>query len=797
MQNERVPAAGNARPVLLRTDEELEMGASVLGELEAICQIETAPDDSEETLEAAAVGVDLIFTCYAPITARVIAAADQLRGIVKYGVGVDSIDLEAAARRGIPVVHAPDYGTQTVADQAFALMIAAARKIPQVDRDLKAEGWLWPAEKYCGVDLAGKTIGIVGLGRIGKAMARRAAGFDMRRLVYDPYVDSGQLGWDDLEFGSLDQLLEVSDFLSLHCVLTDETSGLIGADELAKMKSTAILVNVSRGGLIDEVALIAALEGGQIAAAGLDVFAREPLAKGHPLLASDRVVCSPHFAFYSREAHARLERDCLEKIRALIHGELPPDVKNAALLARYTTAESTAGSPPGSDPALGEESAPAWQPDLSEGDMNCSPHRQSWDAQLGESSRAIVAEDSRLFMHQALSTPCLGAIERSEGIYLIDTDGRQLMDFHGNSAHQVGYGHPRVVAAIKEELDRLPFCPRRYTNRSAVLLAERLVALAPEGLDKILFAPCGSAAIGIALKVARYATGRYKTISMWDSFHGASLDAISIGGEAHFRDGLGPLLPGALHVPWPEVAGDAAAIESLLVAHGDVGAVIAEPMRCTTMKMPPAAYWQRVRRLCDQYGALLIFDEIPTALGRTGSWFCTEQSTVEPDMLVLGKGLGGAAFPLAAVLMRGTLDRMADRSVGHYTHEKSSLGSAAALATLEVIEAEELLLNARTLGQYALEELRAFARNQPLIAEVRGIGLSIGIEINTASRGLHDAAERIMYDCLRRGLSFKVSGGNVLTLTPPLVIQKWQLDEAMAILKQSIAATHDLQTGRC
>ena len=140
MQNERVPAAGNARPVLLRTDAELEMGASVLGELESLCQIKTAPDDSEETLEAAAVGVDLIFTCYAPITARVIAAADQLRGIVKYGVGVDSIDLEAAARRGIPVVHAPDYGTQTVADQAFALMIAAARKISQVDRDLKVGG---------------------------------------------------------------------------------------------------------------------------------------------------------------------------------------------------------------------------------------------------------------------------------------------------------------------------------------------------------------------------------------------------------------------------------------------------------------------------------------------------------------------------------------------------------------------------------------------------------------------------------------------------------------------------------
>ena len=219
-------------------------------------------------------------------------------------------------------------------------------------------------------------------------MARRAAGFDMRRLVYDPYVDSRQLGWDDVEFGSLDMLLEQSDFLSLHCVLTDETRGLIGANELAKMKSTAILVNVSRGELIDEAALIAALEGGEIATAGLDVFVREPLSKGHPLLASDRVICSPHFAFYSREAYGRLEQDCLEKIRALVHGELPRDIKNAALLAHYATGGSTSVS----DPAIQYSERNhllTWQPDLSEGDMNCSPHRQSWDAQLGESAQRI------------------------------------------------------------------------------------------------------------------------------------------------------------------------------------------------------------------------------------------------------------------------------------------------------------------------------------------------------------------------------------------------------------------------
>jgi 4-aminobutyrate aminotransferase len=760
-----------------------------MSELAALCRIETAPDDAPETLEAAAVDAELIYTCYAPITARVIAAASKLRGIVKYGVGVDSIDLEAAARRGIPVVHAPDYGTETVADQAFALLIAAARKIPLVDRDLKAAGWLWPAEKYCGVDLAGKTIGIVGFGRIGRAMARRAAGFGMRRLIYDPYVDAVSFRADELQFAPLAALLAEADFLSLHCVLSEETRGMIAAAELAEMKETAILINVSRGPLVDEQALIAALAAGRIAAAGLDVFAREPLGKGHPLLESDRVVCSPHFAFYSREAYQRLEQDCLEKIRTLLRGELPRDVKNAELLERY-------GNSPQNDFAA--EPAAVWQPDASEGDMNLSPHRQRWHDQLGAENRRLLDRDAKVFIHQALSTPCLSAIERSEGIYLIDADGRRIMDFHGNSAHQVGYGHPHVTAALKAELDRLPFCPRRYTCATSIRLAERLVEIAPAGLEKVLFAPGGAAAIGIAMKLARYATGCHKTISMWDSFHGASLDTISIGGEAHFRDGLGPLLPGALHVSWPQDVDDVLEIERLLAEHGDIGAVIAEPIRCTTIAAPPAAYWQRVRELCDRYGALLIFDEIPIALGRTGSWFYCEQVGVLPDMLVLGKGLGGAAFPIAAVLARRELDRFANRSLGHYTHEKSSLGAAAALATLEVIEAEDLLARARTLGQIALDQLRAFARVQPLIADIRGIGLSLAVEIGTESPGSSDAAERIMIDCLRQGLSFKVSAGNVLTLTPPLVIEEGQLDEALTILKQSIEAiARDVRPLRC
>ncbi len=777
---------GLMRPVLLRTDAELEMGGSVLEQLEALCQIKTASSDSEEVLVREVADAELIYTCYAPISASVIAAAPNLRGIVKYGVGVDSIDLEAAAGRGIPVVHAPDYGTETVADQAFALLMSVARQTPRIDRDLKRKGWLWPEKQYLGVDLAGKSMGIIGFGRIGRSMARRASGFGMRRLVYDPYVPSvsstGQT--DSLEFVSFEEVIEQADFLSLHCVLTDETRGILGAVELQKMKSTAIVINVSRGPLIDEQALINALERREIAGAGLDVFAKEPLAEDHPLLDMEQVVLSPHFAFYSREAYERLEKDCLEKIGSLVAGKLPKDVKNVDLL----TAQGRHGPPAKAKEILG------YQPDVSEGDMNLSPHRQKWQEQLGAENQEMLDRDNQVFIHQALSTPCLSGLTETEGIYLKDVDGRRWMDFHGNSAHQIGYGHPHVKAAVQEELERLPFCPRRYTNDTAIRLAERLIEIAPKGLDKVLFAPGGAEAVGIAMKLARYATGCHKTISMWDSFHGATLETISIGGEAHFRDGLGPLLPGTLHVPWPEKVEDARSIEELLAEHGDIGAVIAEPIRCTTLEAPPAAYWQAVRTLCDRYGVLLVFDEIPIALGRTGSWFYCEQLQVAPDILVIGKGLGGGLFPLAAVIAREECCAVAERSVGHYTHEKSPLAAAAGLATLEVIEQEGLLSAAGNLGEQLRVQLQAFADSEPLIRDVRSFGLAVAVEICTEPPGSSDAAERILFECLRNGLSFKVSAGRVLTLTPPLTITSDQLDEAALIVKQSIATVgHQLR----
>jgi len=188
-----------------------------------------------------------------------------------------------------------------------------------------------------------------------------------------------------------------------------------------------------------------------------------------------------------------------------------------------------------------------------EGDVNLSPYRQAWsESHLGTETQRLLEEDAHWFIHQAMSTPCLNVLRAANGAWIEDVEGRRYLDFHGNNVHQVGFGHPRVIAAIKAQLDTLPFCTRRYTNEPAIRLAEKLAGHAPDDLRRVLFAPGGASAIGMALKLARAATGRFKTISMWDSFHGASLDAISIGGECSFRENAGPLLPGCEHVPPPD-----------------------------------------------------------------------------------------------------------------------------------------------------------------------------------------------------------------------------------------------------
>lgn len=441
----------------------------------------------------------------------------------------------------------------------------------------------------------------------------------------------------------------------------------------------------------------------------------------------------------------------------------------------------------------------------SEGDINISPRRDRWQAEnLVDETRSLLAEDTRYFLKQSLSTPCLNAMRKCEGIYIEDIQGRRYMDFHGNNVHQVGFANPDVIEAVKKQLDELSFCTRRYTNRVAVDLAGKLVNIAPGDLNKVLLCPGGTGAVGIALKLARIVTGRHKTISMWDSFHGASLDAISIGGEAVFRQNIGPLLPGTEHAPPPDeyrcVFGCqsrggcdltcAKYVEYILEKEGDIAAVISEPVRSTPF-IPRPEYWQTIRRACDRHGALLIFDEIPHALGRTGKMFTFENFGVVPDMVVIGKGLGGGIFPLAALIAHEDLDVAGDRALGHYTHEKSPVACAAALATIEYIERHDLAAHARKLGQYALMRMQEMMKRHPLIGDVRGLGLLMGIELvkdRITRERASDEAEAVMYAALSKGLSFKLTMGNIITLTPALIITHDEMDTALDIIDNCITA---------
>lgn len=438
---------------------------------------------------------------------------------------------------------------------------------------------------------------------------------------------------------------------------------------------------------------------------------------------------------------------------------------------------------------------------LSEGESNLSARRRQWrEQQVSAASRHWLDADAEVFLHQSLSTPCLDVLGGAKGAAIENLDGRQILDFHGNSVHQVGFGHEHVIAAVKRQLDTLPFCTRRYTNETAIRLAQKLAALAPGDLGRVLFAPGGAGAMGMALKVARAATGRHKTVSMWDSFHGASLDAVSIGGESLFRQDIGPLLPGTEHVPPPDpmhcpfACGErcnlkcAEYVGYVLDKEGDVGAVISETVRSTPY-VPPRDYWRIVREACDRHGTLLILDEIPTALGRTGKMFACEHYDIVPDMLVIGKGLGGGVYPLAALIVREHLNVSPDRALGHYTHEKSPVGCAAGLATLEVIEDEGLLERAGALGSSALARLRTIADGDPRVRDLRGVGLLLGVELEPEEgQDVATLAEAVMYACLARGLSFKISMGRVITLAPALTISEQELGQGLNILQASLAA---------
>lgn len=319
------------KPVVYVTREIPDSGIKVL---ERYCEVryrkEIPPPSRRELLDAVR-DVDALYcTLNEKVDRELLDSAPRLRVVGTISVGVDHIDTYYATSKGVYVVHTPGVLTETTADFAWALLMAVARRVVEADRMIRRGGWKipWAPTMMLGYDVHGKTLGIVGLGRIGSAVARRAKGFNMKVLYYDIVRREDLEEKFGIEFVELDELLKRSDFVSIHTPLTPQTRGLIGERELRLMKPTAILINTARGPVVDEKALIKALKEGWIAAAGLDVFEKEPLPPDSPLIELENVVLTPHIASASHETRGKMAEYAAEGIVKVLRGEMPENLYN-------------------------------------------------------------------------------------------------------------------------------------------------------------------------------------------------------------------------------------------------------------------------------------------------------------------------------------------------------------------------------------------------------------------------------------------------------------------------------------
>jgi D-3-phosphoglycerate dehydrogenase / 2-oxoglutarate reductase len=300
------PSLDPAMKALARVDPEMRMSKS------------TGADD----ILAVAGDADAILVTYAKLPAELLQQLTRCKAIGRFGLGVDNIDVPAATARGIVVTYVPDYCMQEVSDHAMALLLALARKVPFSNKLVQAGRWEMPAVAPLR-RLEGQVLGLIGFGNIPRALAPKAKAFGLKVVAYDPYAARDVFASAGVESVSFDDLLARSDFISVHAPLLPATRGLVNAAAFAKMKKGALIVNTARGPLIDEPALIAALDSGHLGGAALDVVTTEPLAKDSPLIGRDNVILTPHTAFYSIEALEELQTKCASDVARVLSGEKP------------------------------------------------------------------------------------------------------------------------------------------------------------------------------------------------------------------------------------------------------------------------------------------------------------------------------------------------------------------------------------------------------------------------------------------------------------------------------------------
>jgi acetylornithine/succinyldiaminopimelate/putrescine aminotransferase len=381
------------------------------------------------------------------------------------------------------------------------------------------------------------------------------------------------------------------------------------------------------------------------------------------------------------------------------------------------------------------------------------------------------------------STAPLGLeIERAVGARVVDRSGKEYVDFlAGMGVANVGHSHPEVVAAIREQAGRYlhAMVYGEYVEEPQVELAARLAGLLPEALSMAYFTNSGAEAIEGALKLARKHTRRTQLVAFEGAFHGDTFGALSLGGNPVFRAPFEPLLPDVKHLPF----GDRAALEQI---DGDAAAVVIEPIQAEGgVRLPPAGYLEALRARTEEVGALLVFDEVVTGFGRTGTLFAFERFGVAPDVLVLAKALGGG-MPLGAFLSRPQiLQALAvDPPLGHVTtFGGHPVSCAAGLAALEVVLRGDLANRAERLGERLRGGLGSLDWRGHL-AEVRGLGLLVGIELDDA-----EVTRRVALECLARGLilNWTLHRDRVIRLAPPLTIDEADLDRGLGILSAAVA----------
>ncbi|TDO54200.1 MULTISPECIES: phosphoglycerate dehydrogenase [unclassified Kribbella] len=311
------------RPVVLIAEELSPATVEALGPDFEIRQTNGA--DRAELLPAIADVDAILIRSATKVDAEALAAAKKLKVVARAGVGLDNVDVKAATQAGVMVVNAPTSNITSAAELAVALLLASARRVPAANESLKKGEW--KRSKYSGVELFEKTVGIVGLGKIGVLVAQRLAAFGMNVIAYDPYVQAGRAAQMGVRLATLDELLATSDFISVHLPKTPETIGLIGDEQLHKVKPEVIIVNAARGGIVDEQALYSALKEGRVAGAGLDVFASEPCTDS-PLFEFENVVVTPHLGASTDEAQEKAGIAVAKSVRLALSGELVPDAVN-------------------------------------------------------------------------------------------------------------------------------------------------------------------------------------------------------------------------------------------------------------------------------------------------------------------------------------------------------------------------------------------------------------------------------------------------------------------------------------